>query len=535
MKKILTTLLLFATIGSVTSAQTVMLPASKDNTIYEDTFGQYSNGQGIYLYTGRTGQDLLRRALIAFNLSGIPANATVTSATLTLDVNRRGPSVTPETPVDFSLRRVLQNWGEGASDAGTPGGTGGESAPGDATWIHTFFNTSFWTNAGGDFSSTISATTAVTAIGTYEWSGAGLVADVQSWVSNPASNFGWAIIGNETIGSTAIRIASRENTTAAPQLSVTYQVTGPTPTPTATSTPGPSATVTPTATATPHPTSTPTPTPAPTVTPTPTPASPQALNISTRMRVDTGNNVLIAGFIINGNATKSVAIRGLGPSLAAFGISGFLVDPTLELRGSNDSLILGNDDWQDNPAQAADLMNLGLAPGNPKESGIAITLQPGPYTAVLAGKNQGTGVGVVEVYDTNSGANSQLANISTRGFVRTAENVMIGGFILGGGGSTNSRVAVRGIGPSLAQFGLSPVLADPTLELHDSNGTTLIANDDWQSDSASAAALTAAGFALSDPKESGIFTSLPAGQFTAILAGKDGGIGIGLVELYNLH
>src|SRR3954469_11245612 len=109
MKKILTTLLLFATIGSVTSAQTVMLPASKDNTIYEDTFGQYSNGQGIYLYTGRTGQDLLRRALIAFNLSGIPANATVTSATLTLDVNRRGPSVTPETPVDFSLRRVLQN------------------------------------------------------------------------------------------------------------------------------------------------------------------------------------------------------------------------------------------------------------------------------------------------------------------------------------------------------------------------------------------------------------------------------------------
>jgi hypothetical protein len=252
------------------------------------------------------------------------------------------------------------------------------------------------------------------------------------------------------------------------------------------------------------------------------------------MRVETGNNVLIGGFIVNGSAPKNVVVRGLGPSLAAFGISDALADPTLELRGSDGSLILENDDWQDNSAQAAQLTALGLAPPNEKESGLFASVQPGSYTAIVAGKNQGTGLGLVEVYDTNGAAASQLANISTRGFVQTGNNVMIGGFILGGS-PNNTQIVLRGIGPSLSQFGLSPVLADPTLELHDTNGTTLIANDDWQSDPASAAALTAAGFALSDSKESGIFTSLPAGQFTVILAGKNGGIGIGLVEIYNLR
>jgi hypothetical protein len=252
------------------------------------------------------------------------------------------------------------------------------------------------------------------------------------------------------------------------------------------------------------------------------------------MRVETGNNVLIGGFIITGNVSKNVAVRGIGPSLGQFGISGALTDPTLELRASNGSLIIQNDDWQDNPAQAAQLTALGLAPTNAKEAGLVAILQPGAYTAILAGKNQGTGVGLVEVYDTNGAADSQLANISTRGFVQTAENVMIGGFILGGS-PNDTRVALRGIGPSLAQFGLNPVLADPTLELHDSNGTTLVTNDNWQDDPVSAALLSANGFALSDSKESGIFTSLPPGQFTAILAGKNGGIGIGLVEIYNLR
>jgi hypothetical protein len=228
-----------------------------------------------------------------------------------------------------------------------------------------------------------------------------------------------------------------------------------------------------------------------------------------------------------------VAVRGIGPSLTALGIADALADPTLELRAPNGSLILGNDDWQDDPTQAAQLTTLGLALQNPKESGLVATLQPGAYTAILAGKNNGTGIGLLEIYDTNSAANSQLANISTRGFVLTGNDVMIGGFILGG--NNNTHVVVRGIGPSLSRFGLSPLLADPTLELHDSNGALLISNDDWQDDPAAAGQLTALGLAPQDPKESGIFASVLPGLYTAILAGKNGGTGIGLVEIYNVH
>ena len=244
---------------------------------------------------------------------------------------------------------------------------------------------------------------------------------------------------------------------------------------------------------------------------------------------------MIGGFIVNGSASKPVVIRGMGPSLANAGVpaSTVLNDPVLELRGSDGSLIMANDNWKDSP-QRGQIEGSIFQPGDDREAVIVATLSPGAYTAILTGKNQTTGVGLVEVYDDNQGANAQLANISTRGYVQTGNNVMIGGFILGGS-PANTRVALRGIGPSLAQFGLNPILADPSLELHDSNGTTLVANDDWQSDAVSAAQLTAAGLGLTNAKESGIFTSLPPGAFTAILAGKNGGIGIGLVELYNLH
>jgi hypothetical protein len=271
----------------------------------------------------------------------------------------------------------------------------------------------------------------------------------------------------------------------------------------------------------------------PTATPSPTPA--QALNISTRLRVETGDNVLIGGFIISGSASKNVAVRGIGPSLAASGVSDALADPTLELREPNGALLFQNDDWQDDPAQATQLTALGLAPQDPKESGIVATLQPGAsYTAILAGKNNGAGIGVVEVYDIQAAADSRLANLSTRGLVQTRDNVMIGGFILGGG-SANASVAVRGIGPSLGQFGLNNALADPTLELRNSNGMLLIANDNWQDDPVSAAQLSAHSLAPRDSLESGIFTPLPSGAFTAILAGKNGGVGIGLVEIYNVQ
>ena len=151
----------------------------------------------------------------------------------------------------------------------------------------------------------------------------------------------------------------------------------------------------------------------------------------------------------------------------------------------------------------------------------------------MAGKDQTTGIGLVEIYDADAAAASQLANISTRGFVQTGDNVMIGGFILGHG-NASSDVIVRGIGPSLSQSGLSNVLADPTLELRDSNGAVLIANDNWQDDPVSAAQLTAHGLAPQDSLESGIFATLPPGAFTAILAGKNGGVGLGLVEVYDI-
>jgi hypothetical protein len=259
----------------------------------------------------------------------------------------------------------------------------------------------------------------------------------------------------------------------------------------------------------------------------------QALNISTRMRVETGNNVLIGGFIVTGTAPKNVALRGIGPSLVPLGIPDALADPILELRDSSGALVRQNDNWQDDSVQASQLTALGLAPQNPNESGIVESLAPSAYTAVLAGKNAGTGVGLVEIYDTNPGANSQLANISTRGFVQAGDNVMIGGFILGG--ANNGQVAVRGIGPSLAQLGLSPVLADPNLELRDSHGALLFSNDNWQDDPVSASQLTALGLAPSNTSESGMVVSLLPGAFTAILAGNNGGTGIGLVEIYNVR
>jgi len=247
--------------------------------------------------------------------------------------------------------------------------------------------------------------------------------------------------------------------------------------------------------------------------------------------VGTGDNAMIAGYIITGNTSKAVAVRGIGPSLAAFGIGNALADPLLELHASNGSLLMKNDNWKDD--QRAQIEGTLLQPTDDHESVILATLPPAAYTAILTGKNDTAGVGLVEVYDNAPGSDSSLANISTRGLVLGGNEVMIGGFILGNN-SSNARIAVRGLGPSLSQFGLTNVLPDPTLELHDANGTTLVSNDNWIDDQASATQLLIYGIAPGSLKESGIFISLPPGQFTAILAGANGGTGIGLVEIYNL-
>jgi hypothetical protein len=256
------------------------------------------------------------------------------------------------------------------------------------------------------------------------------------------------------------------------------------------------------------------------------------VNISTRLRVETGDKVMIAGFIITGNASKDVVIRGLGPSLTNFGMAGgLLADPIIELRNSSGVLLQQNNNWKDD--QRSQIEGTVFQPSDDRESVILRTLAPGAYTAILKGVGNTTGVGTIEVYDNNQAAASQLANISTRGFVQTGQNVMIGGFMLGNT-TGSSRVAVRGLGPSLTSFGLGSVLADPTLELHNVNGTIMISNDDWATDVVSAAQLTANGLAPSNPKEAGIFTTLPPGTYTAVLQGTNSGTGIGLIEVYNL-
>jgi hypothetical protein len=258
----------------------------------------------------------------------------------------------------------------------------------------------------------------------------------------------------------------------------------------------------------------------------------KALNISTRLRVELGDNAMIGGFIIAGNAPKSVVLRGIGPSLASSGITDVLADPSLALHGTNGVLVYQNNNWRD--TQESLIEGTIYQPGDNRESAIIQTLQPGAYSAILTGQNNTTGVGLVEIYDNNAAASSQFGNISTRGLVQTGDQVMIGGFILAGD-TGNARIAIRGVGPSLAQSGLDNVLADPIVELHNSNGATLAANDNWQDDPASATQLSANGLALQNPFESGIFTTLPPGAYTAILAGRNGGTGVGLVEVYNLQ
>jgi hypothetical protein len=244
---------------------------------------------------------------------------------------------------------------------------------------------------------------------------------------------------------------------------------------------------------------------------------------------------MIGGFIITGNASKPVVVRGLGPSLVNSGVPAGTVlnDPYLELHGPDGSLITFNDNWKQSP-QRSQIEGTIFQPTDDREAVILATLPPGNYTAILTGVNQTTGIGLVEVYDNDQTIDAQLANISTRGYVQMGDNVMIGGFTLGGT-PNNARIAIRGVGPSLSQFfGASNVLADPTLEMHNANGTIMISNDDWTDDPISAGFLSANGLGLKDPKESGIFASLPPGPFTVILAGKNGGIGIGLVEIYNV-
>ena len=234
--------------------------------------------------------------------------------------------------------------------------------------------------------------------------------------------------------------------------------------------------------------------------------------------------------MITGTDLKRVLIRGIGPSLNGVGVT--LSDPTLELHQGSMTLT-SNDNWKTRPdgtSQQADIEATTIPPTNDSESAILAMLSPGAYTAILAGKNGGEGVGLVEVYDLGQGAISRSANISTRGFVDTGDNVMIGGFILSAG---SAEVIVRAIGPSLTSFGVAGALQDPTLELHDANGVLIQSNDNWRSDQE--AEIIATNLPPSNDLESAIVLTLTSGAYTTIVRGKDDTTGVGLVEIYNLQ
>ena len=288
---------------------------------------------------------------------------------------------------------------------------------------------------------------------------------------------------------------------------------------------GTAATPTPTAT----PSATVTPTPQPSASPSPTPPGQrQLLNIATRLRVQTGDNVLIGGLIVTGNGKKKVIIRALGPSLSQL-FSGALQNTTLQLY-QGQTLLAANDDWKE--SQRQEIEQTGIPPSDDRESAIVYSLDPGSYTAVLSGRDNTTGIGVIEAYDLDEAADSKLANIATRGFVETGENVMIGGLIVGGSGTAQARILLRATGPSLAAAGVAGALQDPVMELRDQNGTLVRENDDWEE--TQRAGIEATTLAPQDPLESAILVELPAGNYTALVRGNDG-VGVGTVEVYNLR
>ena len=263
------------------------------------------------------------------------------------------------------------------------------------------------------------------------------------------------------------------------------------------------------------------------------------VNLSTRLNVLTGDNVAIAGFIVGGTGTKNVLIRGIGPSLTPLGVPGVLADPVLALHTNNtqgaDVIIATNDNWkinaQNGESQQAAIAATGIPPAKDAEAAILANLNPGSYTAVLSGKNNSTGNSLVEVYDLNGGS-ALLSNVSTRGFVGTGDQVMIGGLILGPAASGKATVVVRAIGPTLGQFGINNFLTDPTLELRNANGALIARNDDWQSDTD--ASKMPNNLTPANAKESALSRVLTSGNYTAIVRGKNNTTGVALVEVYYL-
>jgi hypothetical protein len=262
---------------------------------------------------------------------------------------------------------------------------------------------------------------------------------------------------------------------------------------------------------------------------------PRLGNISTRAVVGIGDNVPIAGFIVVGSDAKKVVLRAIGPSLAGLGVTGPVADPTLTLHDSTGAVMAFNDNWEQ--SQRSEIQLSGLAPANGLEAVIIRTLPPGSYTAVMRGNHNATGIGLVEVYDVEPNADSKLGNISTRGFIGTNDELMIAGLIINSAANESPMptrsVLVRGLGPSLANFNVPQVLADPLLEIRSANGSIVQANDNWRIPQQNS--IEATGLAPRDDRESAVIVSLAPGNYTAIARGVNGTIGAGLVEVYSLQ
>jgi photosystem II stability/assembly factor-like uncharacterized protein len=265
------------------------------------------------------------------------------------------------------------------------------------------------------------------------------------------------------------------------------------------------------------------------------------LNVSTRLQVGTGDNILIGGFILTGSGNKTVLLRAIGPSLSAF-LPGAMANPTLELRNGGGTVLASNDNWKVTQTggvitgnQFFAIKSTGLAPGNDSESAIVGTLPPGNYTAVLRGANDSTGIAVVEGYDLSQ-ATAKFGNISTRGFVQVGDGAMIGGFIIG---NQSAPVVVRAIGPSLGQFGVPSPLANPTVELRDVNGVLIDSNDNWKvrdsNGGSQQAEIEATGLQPANDLESALVRTVSPGNYTAVVRGAANGIGNAVVEAYNLQ
>ena len=274
--------------------------------------------------------------------------------------------------------------------------------------------------------------------------------------------------------------------------------------------------------------------------------SPHLGNISTRAPVQTGDNVVIGGFIVQGTEPKRVIIRAIGPELTHYGIPNVLANPTLELHDGTGALIASNNNWATTiiggiitANQVHDIQASGYAPGEQLESAIIGDLRPGNYTAIVRGVDNITGVGLVEVYDLSPDASSILGNISTRALVQTGDNVVIGGFIVRG--TQPKRVIVRAIGPELTQYGVPNPLVDPRLELHDATGALIASNNDWMTTiiggiitTDQAQAIQNSGHAPTDRGESAIIATLQPGNYTAIVRGANNSTGVALAEVYDL-